>query len=322
MSKSQLVDSRKKIVTYTIIAILASIAILAIMEIQFPLKKIKAMDENINEQFFDQDFSKTKNIILLGTSHVAGANTTVINEKINTELKDKYTVYNLGYGSDNPSKRTKQIDKIISMNPKIVFYGISYYDFPAVPDKDRLLSKALEFLSDTVHQGNDFDNPQLFTRSHLFPSKDLASKNKSTLTDHCFSIKNTPFDEYCDRNRKADTIQELKELPAPVWPTDYANERMNALSEIIEKFQKRDIKVVIFVTPVHKDYYIDRLSDYQKNSFEDVLKIIRERHHVDTYDFRYKYDNLPIWSDTSHIIQSNGSIYEEDIARMIIEEIR
>ena len=129
MDKPQLtIHSRKKIAAYTIIAIVTSIAFLAIMEIQFPLKKAKGVDEKINEQFFDHDFSKTKNIVLLGTSHVAGANTTVINEKINEKLEKNYTVYNLGYGSDNPSKRIKQIDEIISMNPEIVFYGISYYE--------------------------------------------------------------------------------------------------------------------------------------------------------------------------------------------------
>lgn len=309
----------KKIALCTIIAILISVSILIVLENQFPLKKIKALEEFFDERFFLQDFSKAENIVLLGTSHVAQANTTVINHKV-MQLSKNYTVYNLGMGADDPSKRINQIDKIISMKPKAVFYGISYYDFPAVPEKDRLLIKMTRTLSDLVNNKADFDNPQLFTRYYLFPSKD-EHKNNQLYEDDCFSVPNTPFDKYCPKNQIPDTLEELKKLPNPEWVNDLSQERMISLLEIIEKLDKEDIKIILFVTPVHK-IYIDRLSDYQRNSFENIIKNLSDKYGVKVYDFRYRYDDLPVWSDTSHIIQTNGTIYDDDIAQMIIRELK
>lgn len=313
--------TNKKIVLGTLLVIILSVSLLISLEIQFPLKRVKALDETIDERFFLQDFSKTENIVLIGTSHVGDANTTAINQQVNILLAKNYTVYNLGEGADNPSKRVNQIDKIISMKPKVVFYGVSYYDFPAVTEKDRLLIKTTEILSQLLHNGTSFDNPQLFTRYYLLSSKTLSPKNNSQImNDHCFIVPNTPFDEYCGRNRTPDSIEMLKKMPAPVWINNLANEHMDALSKIIEKFQKNGIKIVLFVTPTHKTYYIDRLSDYQKDSFEDIIKKVSSKYNVDVYDFRYRYDDLPIWSDTSHIIESNGNAYDYDIAKMIVEE--
>ena len=119
--------SRKKIVFCTLLVIFIAVSLLVILEKQFPLKKEKAMNEVFyDDNFFLQDFSKTNNIVLVGSSHVGQVNTTTINRQVNTQLSKSYTVYNLGISADNPSKRVNQVDQIISMKPKVVFYGISY----------------------------------------------------------------------------------------------------------------------------------------------------------------------------------------------------
>lgn len=316
----QIMDSRKKIALFALLSILISVSLLVILESQYPLKKTKALEDILNEKFFLKDFTKTKNVVLLGTSHVAQANTTVINQKVTSQLSGDYAVYNLGIGGDNPSKRIHQVDQIISMKPVVVFYGISYYDYPATQEKDVLLTKITKLISLFVNNGTSFDNPQLFTRNYLFPSK--AERKISPLyDDDCFSIANTPFDKYCPKNKYPKSLDELKKAPMPTWTNDLTKERMADTAEIIKKFENKGIKVVFFATPVNQ-IYIDHLSTYQKNSFDQILKNLQSKFGVKVYDFRYKYDNLPVWSDTSHIIETNGTVYDDDLAKMIIQEIK
>ena len=314
-------DSRKKIALCALIAILIAVSLLAILENQFPLKKEKSLRGVFyDDDFFLQDFSKTENVVMLGSSHVGQINTTTVNQQVITQLSKNYTVYNLGISADSPDKRVNQVDQIISMKPKVVFYGISYYDFPAVPERDHLLGKTTKILSDLINNGEEFDNPQVFTRYHTVPFK-VERKIAPIFAADCFSVPNTPFDMACPSGKEPDTLEELKKLPNPVWVTDSSQERMIALSKIIEEFDKESIKIVLFITPVHQ-IYIDRLSDYQKNSFENIRKNLSEKYGVKIYDFRYRYDDLPVWSDTSHIIQTNGTIYDDDIAKMIIRELK
>lgn len=321
INQSELLTSRKKIALYTLLALFVAVSLLVILEKQFPLEKEKAMNEVFyDNNFFLQDFSKTNNIVLVGSSHVGQVNTTTINREVNSQLSRTYTIYNLGISADNPSKRVNQVDQIISMNPKLVLYGISYYDFPAVPEKDRLLIKTTKVLSDLINDGKEFDNPQLFTRHYTVPFK-VERKTSPVFDDDCFSVPNTPFDKACPKNKKPDSIDELKKHPNPVWVNDLSQEHMSDLSKIIERFDEKGVKIVLFITPVHK-IYIDRLSDFQKRSFDDIMKNLSEKYQIKIYDFRNKYDDIPIWSDTSHIIQTDETAYDSDIVKMIIEEIK
>ena len=124
----------------------------------------------------------------------------------------------------------------------------------------------------------------------------------------------------CPKNKNPKTSDELKKQPNPVWINDLSQERMNDLSKIIKKFDSNGVKIVLFITPVHK-IYIERLSDFQKKSFDDIIKNLSEKYGVKIYDFRNKYDDIPIWSDTSHIIQTDETAYDKDIVKMIVEEL-
>lgn len=79
--------------------------------------------------FFSSELnSERTSIFLVGHSHVGQLNTTKINQII-SEKYNNVDVYNLAMYHDTPSKRLEQLDDIIHLQPKVIFYGIAIADF-------------------------------------------------------------------------------------------------------------------------------------------------------------------------------------------------
>ena len=80
-------------------------------------------------EFFSNQVEISKNkILLLGSSHIGHLNMSHIITQIENENLD-FTVYNLADNGDSPKFRYNDLEQIINLEPKIVFYGISYRDF-------------------------------------------------------------------------------------------------------------------------------------------------------------------------------------------------
>lgn len=267
----------------------------------------------IEKSFFESDFSKSRTMFLLGSSQVAASNVTQINNMINDQ---SISVYNLGKAGDKPAKRIQQLQDIISSNPEIVFYGISYRDFkfpydyvvPIVPSAEQINSCSLEeyFIS----------NPELLTRYFL---KNIDSKNYGVISKTY--MKNTPFYDY--KPIPIPDILEIDEesIENKTW-FKHCNmsENISAINTIISELQSNEIKVVIFTTPLHK-LYIESLSDSQKEQFNKLLKDLTEKYDIEIYELEEKYSKLNVWQDPGHIsYHENITIYNEGIASMIIKE--
>ncbi len=311
--------SRKKIVITTLFIILFFTSLLIALEIYLPLKsKTDQVSPNMRFQnFYSQNFSGTNNVVLMGSSHVGMINGTVVQENINRNLDDEYVVYNLADDANFPAQRISQIEQIITMKPKLVIYGISYRDLFSVPTKqtgsDIFLEKTKTIVSKLVNNDEPFENPQRFVRLHLFNSGYQPG------TTNCFYQLNTPFYPYCPDYYLPKTLEELKKQDPP-FLTGLSKENVNAISSMIDRFNKENIRVVFFVTPVH-EIYMDQLPDSQKNSFDEQIRNFKQKHGISVYDFRHKYDEFLVWVNTSHII-ANNPVYDMDVAKMILEEIK
>ncbi len=280
-----------------------------------------------NTEFFESDFSNQRNIFLLGSSHVGHINVTQVNDLI---LYDDVIVYNLAIGSDTPAKRIKSLDKIISVTPEIVFYGISYRDFNfpnqnipvnILPTPQQLFSTPLDNVS---YLDNIFpSNPQCLTQNILNNMFNLSAEKQLEKQPEKFAEPNTPFYEYYKEETLAtdDDLMKQRTYTMTWADTNIKNQNIHALNEIIIELHKHKIKVVIFTTPLH-EYYLKSLSASQKNQFSLLKNDLSEQHKVKIYEFEENYEGLNIWNDLSHVsYHRNVTEYNNHVAEMILIEI-
>ena len=98
------------------------------------------------------------------------------------------------------------------------------------------------------------------------------------------------------------------------------NPQLKSLDLILDKFEESKIDVILYLTP-HNLEYLDRLSDVDKENFSNIVKHIENNHNIHVNSLMQNYTLLEIWNSPNHITRApQGSIYNEDIARMITEE--
>lgn len=319
-----------------IMALIITFSVLAIAKntLENDFKKMDAIISNenddasflTNEEFFATDFSNQRTVFLLGSSHVGHINVTKVSDLIS--LNDSITIYNLATGSDTPVERIKSIDQIISAKPEIVFYGISYRDFSfpyqntavrILPDPQQIIFSQIESYFDDVFPSN----PQWLTRNILNKILKTTHEKESEQQSEKFMELNTPFYEYYKNTTIAEDF-DLKKLTTSAMTWNDANTKdrnIHAINEIISKFHKHKVKVVLFTTPLH-EYYLKSLSNSQKNQFSLLKNELTENHGIKIYEFEEKYHGLDIWSDLSHVsYHRNVTAYNIDIAKMISAEI-
>ena len=311
----------QKIVASVAFSIIIAFGLLFIVQNYFP-------DERIikEREFYSQNFSPEDELIfLIGSSNIGQLNTTLIHENISQKFPQTL-VYNLSYNGDTPSERIKTIDYIISLNPKIVIYGITYADLDVESSAKKYpLPDPHQFVNDlfTNEIGiNNEVNPKFttleiirktFADTGLFPPREIIR------------LDNSPFFIFYSEQTILLNDMELMQQSKHQKPIDIHsikdNEHVNNFHIIIEKFQKNKIDVIIFSAPLH-EYSLDQISPETKANFSRILEKIGNTYGIEIYDLSDKYVNEYIWANISHVSYNKKSnIYSDDITDIIITEL-
>lgn len=278
-----------------------------------------------NYEFFTQEFESDKKIILLlGSSNVGQLNVAKINEIVSSQHTD-YEIFNLAYNADTPKVRFNSIEETISLKPKYVFYGVSFIDFRSPTEKENIFDIKFSFAQLLPNNTIEKFNPKFNTIEKIketFVSTDLFPPPRKF-----FSIPNTPFFEYNEDSTTILTEEELKRgLPlSGVYASEINltddHQEVQHFEKIISEFQKNNIKVVIFTTPVHNLYY-NTLSDSVKDDFNKLLERISKDYDVKIYDFSNEFGDMDIYWDLIHVSYNEKSlVYSESAAKIILKEI-
>ena len=278
-----------------------------------------------NYEFFTQEFEPDKKIILLlGSSNVGQLNVAKINEIVSSQHTD-YEIFNLAYNADTPKVRFNSIEETISLKPKYVFYGVSFIDFRSPTEKENIFDIKFSFAQLLPNNTIEKFNPKFNTIEKIketFVSTDLFPPPRKF-----FSIPNTPFFEYNEDSTTILTEEELKRgLPlSGVYASEINltddHQEVQHFEKIISEFQKNNIKVVIFTTPVHNLYY-NALSDSVKDDFNKLLERISNDYDVKIYDFSNEFGDMDIYWDLIHVSYNEKSlVYSESAAKIILKEI-
>ena len=278
-----------------------------------------------NYEFFTQEFEPDKKIILLlGSSNVGQLNVAKINEIVSSQHTD-YEIFNLAYNADTPKIRFNSIEETISLKPEYVFYGVSFIDFRSPTEKENIFDIKFSFAQLLPNNTIEKFNPKFNTIEKIketFVSTDLFPPPRKF-----FSVPNTPFFEYNEDSTTILTEDELKRgLPlSGVYASEINltddHQEVQHFEKIISEFQKNNIKVVIFTTPVHNLYY-NALSDSVKDDFNKLLERISNDYDVKIYDFSNEFGDMDIYWDLIHVSYNEKSlVYSESAAKIILKEI-
>lgn len=276
------------------------------------------------QPFYSRTFDSNEKIIfLIGSSEVGNMNTTLIDEDVSNRYPN-HVVYNLAYTSDTPDRRIQNIEKIISLKPEIIFYGVSYRDFESSIDQnnyfadpqqlDRIIFK--DYLN--IEQYSPIDSTIraiqiLIINLHLYP------KSSFTLLPHepFYTFINPPEPMYSNTelaNQEKGLIQHI------IKPTPN-NQHVEYFEKIIKEIQKNHIKVIVFTNPESR-YYLSFLPDSEKTTFNSIIQNVSKKFNVKIYNFTERYADMPIWVNWHHVAYNTKSmIYSKDITNMIISEI-
>jgi len=270
------------------------------------------------------DSTKGK-IFIVGSSNVYAINATSINEQLSNEQKN-YLVYNLADQGDNPTRRLNSIDNIISHKPEFVLYGIGMWGFEKPISKLQSHS-AIDFL---LQPGDFFkslfkDNIDLYGYG---PGKLFISPKDRSLTSLKYILRG-PDQPYHPFIKFEPTSIHSNEKLLEDFPPDEndgidvteESKRIIALNQILHKFQKNDIKVILFSYAHSNAMY----SVFQPQDLKDFQRMLNNKSNefaIPVYFLHEKYVDLEIWRETLHIaIHPDAQIYADDILKIILKEI-
>ena len=297
--------------------VIASISLLLILN-SYPSTTFQEIKTN---NFFEKEFDVDEhNIFIFGASQTGRINSTLVDEEI-SKIYDNYSVYNLSYDGDMPKTRYKLLPQILSLEPSIIFYGVSYRDFTNIESEQSSNLSLLKYLDTITDNKYEFDslNPKLATLKaikDLTFEESLSSENRIVLSNSPLMTLSTPATKIAS---KADLEKSIVELPIQIEVID--NEQVNFLKRSIEEIKKHDIKIIIFTTPLSK-YHLQGITDSDKQSLDLIINEISNEFNVPVYNFTSNFATLDIWSDNSHVaFNKNSAIYSENIAKMILKEI-
>jgi hypothetical protein len=285
-----------------------------------------------NHSFFNNEFDPNfEKIFIFGSSQVGILNSTLISNTI-LENYPNYDFYNLAHGGDSPEERLEILERILTLKPKIIFYGISHNDFTEKVlnnSPDKIFQFDFNYLLIFFDPENKlklkFLNPWIVTGRIIntgLENYGIISKNSEVVI---FNEKQ-PFYS----NSKIHKIATKNELERNVALLDVPKLRVDDISSnkqfqyfkiILETLQRENIKVVVFSTPSPYEYS-SQLSEKTKSNFNQILFEINTEFNIDTYNFTDKYVHLPIWYDSMHVANNPQSrIFSDDISNMILQEI-
>lgn len=275
--------------------------------------------------FFAKRFSDKEKIILLGSSHVGQLNTTHITNYLN---KENIEVLNLAYNSDTPERRSRFLNEMIALKPTLVIYGISYRDLQTSFNENPLPDPKYFFnnLVNELMENDITTNPKLITLNFIRNvQKTFGILNTE---EKALTFANTPFFSYNVETQmqianEMELEQQSHDSEASKFNLEipHKNKQVRSLIDLIHKFQQNNIKVVLFLTPLNK-YYLLAIPDSQHIIFNSTINYVKDETSVSVYDLRYKYGEIPIWANISHVAFNEDSlIYSEDIVEIIEKEL-
>lgn len=272
------------------------------------------------DEFYSENVTSQKKVFLIGSSQIGQLNATHVERYLLANNKD-YKVYNLAIPGDTAKERLVSVDKIISLKPSVVVYGVGFRDFEnqnlsinenILPSPNQIILNIIP--KDLKENLNIFQSPKRVIAKLLlnFEKKDIIESN----TPFYHLIFNKTIDD------KKELQEELNRISFTGIRTDSENENRVALKAIITKLQQNDIRVIILATPYHKSY-LDILPQDYIQKFNTILNEIKTLYGVKIYSLQDEYENTDsIWADYEHVAQrSNALIYSEDVAKMILMEI-
>lgn len=268
------------------------------------------------ERKFDPDIKK---IFILGSSQTGVLNTAHIMKKTN-ELYEDISVYNLSYDSDNPKKRFKSIEKTINLEPAIVLYGITFRDLESEIKTEN------SFAISQIKKDFDLDiaiNPKLTTIKAI---KYLLGETTTDLKNtRKINQINTPFTQLGIRSTviidDAELYKQVRKSVTGSIDFNVDEEQLDNYKKIISELKNNDIKVVLFSIPLPKAY-LDFIPNSEREELYSILNNTAKEYDIQFYDFTEKYEELDIWSDSSHVaFNPKSMIYSDDITKIILSEI-
>jgi len=272
----------------------------------------------INDDPFFQKILQINNekLLIIGGSAVGQLNSTYLNKVISDKFSN-YTIYNLAYNADIPTQRLDSIESTIITNPKIVFYGISYWsfsDYYNIGNSDYPLQSLFTNIFEINPKATTLNAVRIILGNNvgLFPSQEYVSES-------------TPFYPYSkDRmeiNEQSKLYLDIERTKKMVHQNPSNSEQLTAFQDTIEILQKNKIKVVIFTVPLHQSY-LDVIPKNDKIVFNETLENLSQKYDVKIYNFTNSYSNQNVWKDSYHVaLHPNSLAYSNDIVQMIIREM-
>ena len=309
-----------KIIFAVIFSLMFTLSIFLIIFNQFPTEDSNLKDHSFFYQKFDP---KNEKILLLGSSHTGQINSTLLQDNI-SDIDENVIIYNLAYNTDTPKKRVEQLKQIISLQPSLIFYGISYRDFGSIDIEQDSPLEVNNFLSDFLDQIFNVNkiNPKLITLQAI---RDIfSSTNIFPPEGDRIYLDNQPFFSYDRSQMIIVSDEELQKQKVTTKILDIekkdTNEKFQYFKKFLQEMKNEKIEVVIFTTPVHK-YYLQKIPEKDKKEFQLMLNEIEKEYNLKIYKFSDKYTDLQIWYNLSHVsYNKKAMIYSEGISKMIISE--
>jgi hypothetical protein len=298
---------------------------------------IQTFHDQQNEELFEDEISFYESIqdienkiFLVGGSHISALNPFFIEEYLTENNKD-FEVFNLAKMASRPQNEIKNLDLLISSEPKIVVYCISARDFADIQSVNQPKIKSDQPLPDPLSLIDTWFNNQntdLLILQPGFSPKLITLKELRGVTVNPDDYIKAPFFRFDykrdfnampDDELKLDGIAEAKPVNIRL-PNE--NRDLSSLKEIIDRLQQNNIKVILFASPQHK-YLYDLVDDSEKIAFKKILTNIHDTTNLEIHLFTDKYSDLEIWRNTTHIVVSkSASIFSIDIAKLIVEELK
>lgn len=289
-------------------------------------------------QAVKDEITDDEKIFIYGSSRTAPLNSDHIENILKTH-NYTFDVYNLSFNGDLPSKRLISINKIISMNPSIVVYGIDDRMFSTMYSKNQnesiinknkiqtflpipkeFFERVLFVITDNLFFDKLPKSPKIVTLQTLqfLKSDSQIPENINITSKRPFSL--APETEIKNENIiKEKWANESKIFGKVISPE--INRELFALEEIISVLEKNDIDVILFRTPL-TSIYLDWIPDTENVKLTRMINTLSNNLEIPFYDLSENYIDLKIWNDESHVADNQSSlIYSDDISQIIIFEI-
>jgi RNase H-fold protein (predicted Holliday junction resolvase) len=277
-------------------------------------------------------------IFILGTSQVGPLNVTDITHYLSLHGKN-YNVYDLAISADSPLYRLADLNKIISLKPEVVVYGMGYLDLERknmqnlspfgtsqtnqvdiLPAPNRLFDKLTLSIAENEFVSKILKDPQFtsWVFLNLVMKRDIRYNYPDISSDTpLYTQSITPPINNIELNEQ---LSRLPQVFRGIDPID-KNEQALALEKIISTLKKNNIKVVLFTIPYSKSY-LNTIPESDKQIFSSIIKEIANKYDVKTYFLDDKYANLKVWNDPLHVAYNeNTTVYTDDIENMILDKI-